>query len=165
MGRGKRAARGTTKPNGVDSTKRRDRANIAKLDDVLRDFGQEVVCGDDAAEDRPVSEWRSCTFQNAACRVISEAFVEFARANGFAATLSDEVKGPEFVNNPGTLGYHDRPIEGAFLHTVALVYAEEAIYAIDWSAHQYGYDAFPLVSKYLPFSPSPSSSGWQSTWT
>lgn len=148
MGRGKRAGKGTSSANAV-SVVRFDKTGIIELDELLHDFVQEEVAGDDHSEGRLVSDWRYCTMQDGGCRAVSEAFVEFASVRGFKAALSDTVKGPEFVNNPSSLGYRDRPIKwGSFLHTVALIYLDDGIYAVDWSAHQYGYTTFPVVSKY-----------------
>lgn len=154
MGRGKR----TKKRAAIKARATRSNlSGISELDSLFGDFEKEQVYLSECDEDRSVSRWRHCTFENAACHAIAEVFVEFLEEYGISAALSDEVDGEEFVGDPDTLGYADRPIRGAPWHTVPLVYLNDDIYAVDWSAHQYGYTTFPVVSKYSP-------DGWLREW-
>ena len=153
MGRGKRAkGKGAIIGAGVCN-----RLGIDFIDQMLVAFENEEVYLSECDEMQRVSEWRSCTFKNAACHAVSEVFVEFLSEHNIEAALSDEVEGPEFADCPSILGYTDRPVKGSPWHTVALVYCESDIYAVDWSAHQYGYSVFPLVQKWSP-------NGWLRKW-
>jgi hypothetical protein len=148
------------------------RTGIAELDALLVSFERnEHVYLSGADIDQPVSAWRDCDSSNAACHAISETFVEHLIGseddfdedeqsdNGIRACLSDEAGGDEFADSADALGYQDRPVRGAPWHTVAIVYAAEQVFAVDWSAHQFGYTEFPLVQRY-----DPAAKAWQRQW-
>ena len=74
------------------------------------------------------------------------------------ACLSDEAEDDEFADSADALGYTDWPLSGAPWHTVAIVYSEdEHIFAVDWSARQFGYSEFPLVQRF-------DGRLWQRVW-
>jgi hypothetical protein len=138
----------------------RQTTGIERIDRQIAEFvSHEQVYLSGADLYKPVAEWRRCDSGNAACHAISEVFVEFLEEQELDACLSDEARGDEFADGPDVLGYDDRPIKGAPWHTIALVYADEQIFAIDFSAHQFGYDTFPFVQRF-----DPDSKAWQRSW-
>lgn len=95
--------------------------------------------------ERDVADLRRPEVARAQCGDVADQFSCFLGQQGIDTARSSIED--ELWLTPEHWGYEDRPNPGIPAHAVTLVDAEGHLYAIDWTAAQYGYTQFPLVQR------------------
>jgi hypothetical protein len=103
------------------------------------------------------------------CQEVTQDLIDYLRLlGGFdkpgreAYISGDEWLDGEMIrdyDSPDDFGYTDRTRQGQNSHVVCFVDIGEETFAIDFTAAQYGYDAFPLVQR-LTRGPSQDEDAW-----
>lgn len=99
-----------------------------------------------------VDEMRSADQASGNCGLFAELFCQWLERHDLDAHVFD--------STPDETGYADRSIPGHADHAVTCVIIDGFVYAIDFTASQYGYGEFPLVQRQSVEQDEP----WQRQW-